>query len=1819
MSSKKRGLVFVVLVLLVLVSGSVLSEEVSAPAERTMHVSDLYTAWSCNNFNEVNVDCDTTHTEDISFYSAGSYPACDPDDDNYRCQAHNIPATTGCWYAALAVVGDEDAGWALIPEGTLIPTDGTASFVNTVSWTSGGSTTTETLDPLGNQGVEYYDGDCAAESKDSSDFEVTCWFEDYVYEHASGYYMHHIEAHNAGGAVICSYDHYWHQCANAEGSLGYMTWANNILYNCTLGENDVPVWKEFDIDLDGDGFTKAQGDCANVPEEFGLEDPDRCPKFGHPEDCQYPQNSKCAICINPNAPETCGDELNNDCRIDGGEFLGGAETLADPEGDTNDVCNKNEAACTQGTVYVGEGSEGSCVPVECEVDEEGNQVDEDCIPKECPEGQGSEGNATGGGEPGPSGEPATEAFNIYNEAFSWIQIGEDETQGYCCGYSGVNSDLGLIKTQAKEKGGGDFICINKEEDLVGMDTFWEKLVPEEMRCGDSWCWVNAIGNAKFQILTIKKPGEIPYDVVSNNDKWLECKGTEYDTLPEPLTSMTEDLSLDELKEDSNRFYCYNEGNRWSFAECADLWENRKNTGIKGRFAGEGLFALPMRSGSTEEIKKESIGKNVEIKAYFYQDFYGEYGYLDFTGYNYLNFMVKFVDELGNPIEIKDIALPAGINLKIIGPKDENDNEVVYYNAEVLGYVINGPLFSQDNYMHVKVPLTADFKAVDHILISSKEQEEGGQKNYLAVRNIYLSKENEDQLCSGQDATGESSWLTNMDTSGVQKEVTGEKLCTELYGVSSWLGDYDNDVDKPEASCCGNNKDEYYAGSSKLYVEEVPSEEAPPEESEEPVEPETQTVENRFGCWNSQAIASGDTAMNVEFNVAYTEKSYDVTYSDVIGQSSGKIYHGIIVDLDSLEDKNVFCPNGISLCPIMVGCISTNCKGQFWPGGVCEYFLSGAPSLKYSCDQPPPDPSVTVIETNESLTCGGGAITLKPGGDSKQLCNFTIKDIPGMIFGETKLWTDNIEQEKISISFYDMLNYEELGSELSASEAAELWYHPMAVIAKLKEGTYFPSTVSTTESQKSDNLVFSCNEDECLYPLPGLPPYKITNLHPELYELYFVTSTLKENETLITQSNQEFIDYGNVKARKVAQQVLYYNPGEESEIVSGFYGCNAASFLEGNLPAAFTNYEVKPYCSVIGSDFCAHSVEQETKKEKFTTINSWSEEGITKVGYAEIQSPDDENISLFYEETELQLKDKTFASSERNHSSSVLPARNFISNAEFATSAKEIPHWEIIGSDGKYVSDEKDYVEDGKITLAGNERLRSERIAVPESADLHFSQNLECLPQITLVDKDGSSEQAGIPQFNSGDASYLRIEFIGPCEIEMPLLQRVDESGPAEYSYKTQPDLENYDARAGAACCPTDYCWNGYACVEPMSELTALTEHISDGRDYRCVGGEWKKSLLKWDWNSDKWGFCEKDSQCFVLGSGFGELANTAETFYQGEYPMCINETQYVFDHYCEAGEWSSRSKYLATKLLEVAETEDFILYCSPYRKTLLDYENKENYIGGDILKAEAQSQDIGEAIGGPAEQEILATCFSALNDPQGKRLVQDEENTCVNNVCVLKYRESGSNKVAFATTLNQPIDSEKSFLISLNIPQSNVGTICSTATGSNFIECDLSGLDWPSSANLWYSKDLNAVIYARDGISINPSVMDKILNWFSNLFGLSSELSDEKKFVSEAKNFRDLYLLKKRDKAVRAVKEVLPGVKQTLIAEYQNFETPVCEYVDNINVPPELEAELLEELSGKEKLSCTVDEDKQKVEMVAGLDFFWPQLTGKLRVGEITQ
>ena len=1424
--------------------------------------------------------------------------------------------------------------------------------------------------------------------------------------------------------------------------------------------------------------------------------------------------------------------------------------------------------------------------------------------------------------------------------YSWLPDAPDGEK--CCGDDGLED---FTMTYDSEQFSGEHMCLNKN--MVGGE-----IPAEAWTCEGEWCWVNA-QNAKFKILTIKKPLEQPYDLLSNG-QWHNCSKTEEEGT-QGISSSSSVFEPSDIKK-ANRFYCYQEGNRWSWADCPSETGADLQNGVKGRAKGDGLFALP--------VKKSDTGNSRSVDFSGYTTFYGNKARFDLAGYDYLEFYVQFTGE-------DKLVVPAELKLTIQGPKQGN-SYITYYEENVLSYADNNPLLEKGRFIHIKVPLPSDgFLGVSGIKFDSVE-------NPIEIRNVFLSNEGPDNpLCSGEnsDQSGQTAWFTNLDFYG-SRNYKAKDLCNELYSQpagagNAWLG---NDVEA-ERRCCGNSKNEYFASGEK-----------------------------GLGCWNSQPIAHRGKTMNVEVKVGYEESSIKITYPKAMfSWSTTKTTPLLekVVDDTTLYCPNVFCDQdgyheGGNVLPAYENCQiledgcsgrknsdTTSCQVKFTHAGQeyttfqnCNLFFAGTkPVLIGSVSQlsVPEDINRTYAigidayifhETKEydgdtkEISFSGSPLLIKPLSTNKADFEFNGKAYGGLTI-EHPLG-EPYNNDLVDLSLLNPAT----GEESSSIDASTLPSGTSTVYAIAKVNDNYKIEITPGESVPTYlPLNYVCNQ-ECLFPLPGTPPppllvacavgqscpppqtpplfYTLTNPRPDLYELYFVKGPKPEDKILITQPGQQFSVPGNLLAKKVAQQVLFVNTLDDVEaekLEAKFYGCQAASFLQTppNLPIG-VNYEVVDYCQYkTKEDFCSPSVSHAgtTADQKgFTTINSWTDSKdspFDEVGYETIDVPQLlTDPTAFYNSIQLQLRPTNDLTDEsqlqRNQYSPILPARNFISNAEFSTSGQELPHWEILDGNGIVLTNENNQVSEKTVTLLPGQKLRSERIAVPQQADLSFSQSETCNVNIILVDKDGNKvtiQDDDLSNFNTGDASYALLEFTGSCIVNQPLLQRLDELGAATYQQAQRnliaEELDDINARSGLACCPESYCWNGYACVEPMSSYTYLAEHVADGRDYRCLGGQWTYLPPQRDWNNQQWGFCSNKEECFVMSSTAGASPDyTARQFYGEEngekvankYPTCIKDKEYIFDHYCQQGNWSSRTKFVATKLLERAGDENYVLYCTNYREALLNFNNPgdvENRLGGEGT-ATGTPTGGGEALAGQQQQpQQIRTCFDLDTD-----IVDDKENTCINNVCILK---DSTGKVSFATSLNRngtdPKTDPNSFLIALNIPQDKLDEVC--VGEGEFIECDLSGLD--IDGDLWYSPGLNAVFYGRQGLSLEPGIIDKIVGWFKGLLGIQSELSDEQQFVQQAQNFRELYLLNGAGKKVRALQEIFPG-KKMLVAEYENFDTPLCDYVQNLQLPTAAQTEPLEQAAGTGgKVACSQEGNVQRVEALEALDFFWPQLTGRLRVG----
>ena len=157
----------------------------------------------------------------------------------------------------------------------------------------------------------------------------------------------------------------------------------------------------------------------------------------------------------------------------------------------------------------------------------------------------------------------------------------------------------------------------------------------------------------------------------------------------------------------------------------------------------------------------------------------------------------------------------------------------------------------------------------------------------------------------------------------------------------------------------------------------------------------------------------------------------------------------------------------------------------------------------------------------------------------------------------------------------------------------------------------------------------------------------------------------------------------------------------------------------------------------------------------------------------------------------------------------------------------------------------------------------------------------------------------------------------------------------------------------------------------------------------------------------------------------------------------------------------------------------------------------------------------------------------------------------------------------------------------------------------NFVNCNIGLTD----GIIYYNSSLNAIIYSKQALSLQPSVVTRFLTFLRDLFRNQSLLTIEDLGI---KNFQDIYSLQSGSKRVLAVRGIL-NEEPKLVALYENFDTPICDYLtiskinhSELNLPLQIQP-----------LRCVVtSEGFKQINATKALDFLWPELTGKLHTSE---
>lgn len=346
------------------------------------------------------------------------------------------------------------------------------------------------------------------------------------------------------------------------------------------------------------------------------------------------------------------------------------------------------------------------------------------------------------------------------------------------------------------------------------------------------------------------------------------------------------------------------------------------------------------------------------------------------------------------------------------------------------------------------------------------------------------------------------------------------------------------------------------------------------------------------------------------------------------------------------------------------------------------------------------------------------------------------------------------------------------------------------------------------------------------------------------------------------------------------------------------------------------------------------------------------------------------------------------------------------------------------------------------------------------------------------------------------------------------------------------------------CCPSDYCWNGNICVEnekndPARVPSFMINDFGDG--LRCIDGEWEVSFRKHHPTLRQTGYCPSNDQCFISARG-----NASHNDLSGNMPQCIGDGMFVADHYCDAGDWTSRTKFLASAMMDSFNVPQKIsVYCDSYTHVL-------NYLGG------FDGKDVSNFVRGGSlcAPDVLGISSSA----------------CMNNFCVLANHDQ--SRVMFGTSINQAINATNNsvselFDISCEAPVS----------GGGLQDC---------GDGVWYyDPDMGLVIFSEDFSKDRNAFVDWVVSTFTRLRNwlmgsgdpsLSFQFGESPRDISFIRNdhkYDTIYYFHGGSQEVTAVRGRQYGSNETsglvtyIGVRYDQFrfsgERDICDYISRYN------------------------------------------------------
>ncbi|MBS3122429.1 hypothetical protein J4434_06120 [Candidatus Woesearchaeota archaeon] len=216
--------------------------------------------------------------------------------------------------------------------------------------------------------------------------------------------------------------------------------------------------------------------------------------------------------------------------------------------------------------------------------------------------------------------------------------------------------------------------------------------------------------------------------------------------------------------------------------------------------------------------------------------------------------------------------------------------------------------------------------------------------------------------------------------------------------------------------------------------------------------------------------------------------------------------------------------------------------------------------------------------------------------------------------------------------------------------------------------------------------------------------------------------------------------------------------------------------------------------------------------------------------------------------------------------------------------------------------------------------------------------------------------------------------------ELDILGRYPAEGDVLHESSINVDfktIKNKVVKSDKGCCFEGDCWNGQECV--ANGDTEMDKYVDPKKVYLCANGEWTSGEASFNWYDekfagevepsqtglaycvDKWSCACPEKDVYDLGDEDQHEIDVCETYTQPN-SLCTREpAMFIDDRFCEpeftkkddngydfkdastitSSQWTSRTKYLATALLTLAQqkkSNEFTLHCDTPKNVLNFYD-----------------------------------------------------------------------------------------------------------------------------------------------------------------------------------------------------------------------------------------------------------------------------------------